>query len=909
MLRPHLRSKVGRRLFLSFLLAGLLPLGSLAVYAYFQVGGLLQAANAQRLRQDSKAYGMSLIQELNWRTQVLKAAASHARGVDPEAPTPDGFLGLETLQGAEHLSRAQLHHLDQGKAVLTLEQDREARLWVASHIPGQVISGRLELASLWRNDAAPENFCILDADARALFCSPSLPAPRQGDLPKLPAGQNSLAIAWRAGSEEYLASLWQARLRPAYAHSGLTVMVAESQTPLRQNLTNFRLVFFGLSTLAFGLALLLALAQIRRQMRPLEALAAGTQQLASGDFTARVQHSGNDEFGELAQAFNQMSDGLSNKFHLLEMLAELDRAILSSAEMDYLLQLVLQRIHAAIPSDFAGILRLDEEGNGLLLSPSGDQTLPSSWSCPDVAALLPQSADQAWYALEWKTLPTCLQSATPQLLTRALIFPVYINQRADSFLILAYRQAPKGLEDIVEAGRSLTDRLAVAASNLAWEEKLYHQGHYDALTDLPNRVLLRDRVEQAMMRADREQTSAAVLLIDLDNFKQINDSLGHAAGDELLVECARRLRASTRQSDTAARLGGDEFVMLIPDITRGNEPAFLDALARKLNAALVVPMLIAERTVTTPASIGIALYPDNADTFEDLLKMADAAMYASKRHQLGAYQFYSGGMNAEARNRFELTQELRAAISNDELLLYYQPKVLARSGQIVAAEALVRWRSPKRGLVPPMLFVPLLDQIGLGNWLGGWVMERACAQMAAWDRQGLPPITVSVNIAPAQFQEGHLVELIEATLSDHSMPAERLELEILEATAANDSPQIHATLTQLRAMGISIALDDFGTGYTSLVYLTQLPANVLKLDQAFIRNLTTEPRQHAVVERIIALAKVLNFEVVAEGVEEAPQMSALAEMRCDLIQGYLISRPVPPDEFAELLRANHATFV
>jgi diguanylate cyclase (GGDEF)-like protein len=410
---------------------------------------------------------------------------------------------------------------------------------------------------------------------------------------------------------------------------------------------------------------------------------------------------------------------------------------------------------------------------------------------------------------------------------------------------------------------------------------------------------LRDRVEQALLRAEREKTSVAVLLIDLDNFKQINDSLGHSAGDALLIECARRLHAAARQSDTAARLGGDEFILLVPDLVSNQAAAWLDALASRLNTLLATPMVIADRLVTTPASIGIALYPVNASGFEDLLKMADAAMYASKRQQPGAYQFYSGDMNAAVRSRFELTQDLRAAIGNDELVLYYQPKVSASSGRIVGAEALVRWASPQRGLLPPGMFVPLLDEIGLGNWLGDWVMERACAQMAEWDRQGLPPIPVSVNIAPAQFREGRIIERLTAILNDHALPASRIELEILEATAATGSSEIHATLSGLRAMGVRIALDDFGTGYSSLTQLKRHHLDLVKIDQNLIQAMDGAVSECALVETIISLAHLLGMQVIAEGVETERQLNLLREMGCEYAQGFLVARPMPAEDLAE----------
>jgi diguanylate cyclase (GGDEF)-like protein len=524
-------------------------------------------------------------------------------------------------------------------------------------------------------------------------------------------------------------------------------------------------------------------------------------------------------------------------------------------------------------------------------------------SCPGIRERLGPDAEQTWLHLQLDTpSDNCLRPLFDESLKEVLLFPSRVNGGLDSLLILAYEKRPDDFADIVAAGLSVADRLSVAASNLVWEGKLYHQAHYDALTDLPNRVLLRDRVEQALVRAERERTSVALMLLDLDNFKQVNDSLGHAAGDALLIECAQRLKSHIRQSDTVARLGGDEFILLVPELAPGSESDKLESLARKLNEVLALPILIAGRQITISVSIGIALHSDEAEDFEDLLRMADAAMYEAKRQQPGGFRFYSANINEKAQARFELVQDLREAISRQELILYYQPKFELAGRRIVGAEALARWNSPKRGLVPPGQFIHLLDEMGLTDWLSDWVLKTACAQMAAWDRLGLPPLSVSVNISPAQFQFGNLLEKVRSALDVNGLAPQRLEIEILETTAVDHSPEVRDTLAGLREMNVNIALDDFGTGYSSLVYLTQVPANILKLDRAFIINLVSDVRQQAIVERIIALAKVLNFCVVAEGVEEVVQMDLLAAMHCDVIQGYLISRPVPPDDFLHLLK-------
>jgi predicted signal transduction protein with EAL and GGDEF domain len=360
------------------------------------------------------------------------------------------------------------------------------------------------------------------------------------------------------------------------------------------------------------------------------------------------------------------------------------------------------------------------------------------------------------------------------------------------------------------------------------------------------------------------------------------------------------LARQVRSADTVARLGGDEFVILLTDLERGNEAVLVSSMAEKLLNALAEPMTLGEQTVKIEASIGIALYPENTETFEDLLKGADAAMYDSKRQMRGGYRFYSVEINQRAQERFHLAQELRQALERDEFLLYYQPKVETRSGNIIGAEALIRWQSPSRGMVPPGLFIWLLDEIGLSQAVGEWVLRTACAQLVAWDREGLPPIDISVNVSPSQLLENHFVESVFEIIALSGLSPHRIELEILEESAVDATSETRNKLQQLQSGGVKIALDDFGTGYSSLVYLTRIPANILKLDRGFIRDLATDPRQASIVSGIINLARSLGMQIIAEGVEEETQRAILEALDCDLIQGYLFSRPLPAREFAEL---------
>jgi diguanylate cyclase (GGDEF)-like protein len=909
-LTAGLRSRVAQRLFMLFLLAALIPTAGLALIAYQQVSDMLIDLNYRRLQQDAKAMGMSLIQRLMWREEALRLHL-------PEVTAPAGkdlkddhgeFLSV-AIVGPEKLvalEASQLDHLRRGKVLLQTSPAGEAMMTTAAGGSSHV-QARLQTASLWADEYAGENYCFLTITGRALYCSPDMPQPPADSWTNDPNAQrNSGVFAWRVGNEEHLAAYWRVPLQASLAHDGFIIVVSESRKDVLAVLSEFRQVFPAFVLLAMALATWLAIGQIRRQMRPLEQLEQHTRQLAQGDFAERIEVRGNDEFASLAGAFNRMSANLDHKFHLLQALGELDRAILSTSEMDTMIRLLLQHVPLAVACDSAGVLRFEGENNTFLWAADHTPVTPENIHLvsQDAHGFTDRPDEAAWFGLDMASPETrSLQHFAKQGATQVLVFPARVGKRLDSALVLAYRQAPPEMDEIVQAGRSLADRLAAAAFSISWEDKLYRQAHYDALTGLPNRTLLRDRVEQALLRAERENLSVALMLIDLDKFKDINDSLGHSAGDALLVACTEQLKKVARHTDTVARLGGDEFVVLIPDLPLAGAAAIVDRIASELGEELARPIDLSGREISSTASIGIALYPANGTEIEELLKNADAAMYESKRERYGGYRFYSDQMNLEIKVRFEMVQDLRKAMDHNEFFLVYQPKVEAATGRVVGAEALIRWASPRLGLVSPAHFIPMIDDIGMGNQLGQWVIETACAQMKAWDAAGMPPLTVSVNISPAQFRSDAILTQVRAALEDNALPADRLELEILESMAIGEAGGINDKLAELRQTGIGIALDDFGTGYSSLVYLTQLPANVLKIDRGFIIDVLEDPRKQAIVERIISLAQVLDYTVVAEGIEEEAQARMLGAMGCDLFQGYYFSKPLKPDDFQAFVRS------
>ena len=434
-----------------------------------------------------------------------------------------------------------------------------------------------------------------------------------------------------------------------------------------------------------------------------------------------------------------------------------------------------------------------------------------------------------------------------------------------------------------------------------YEEQLEHQASHDALTSLPNRNLLRDRVEQAIAHAGRDGCMAAVLFLDLDQFKFVNDSLGHDAGDRLLVEVAERLKSAVRQGDTVARLGGDEFVIVLSGVEHEEDAA---GIARKLQDVLQPAFIERKHELYITASQGIALYPRDGGDVATLLKNADIAMYRAKEEGCNNFQYFTMEMNARASDRLALEGGLRHALERDELVLYYQPQVDLRTGRVIGMEALLRWRHPDLGLVPPGKFIPLAEETGLIVPIGAWVLRHACAQNKAWQEAGLPPLMMAVNLSARQLRQIDLLDLVKSTLAETGLDPRLLELELTESMIMRDPGRVSEILQQFSAMGVSLSVDDFGTGYSSLSYLKRFPINKVKIDQSFVHDITTDPDDAAIAKTIISIAHDMKMRVIAEGVETEGQASFLRKHRCDEMQGYLFSKPVPAEEFERLLRAD-----
>ncbi|GAB3260127.1 putative bifunctional diguanylate cyclase/phosphodiesterase [Chitinimonas naiadis] len=443
-------------------------------------------------------------------------------------------------------------------------------------------------------------------------------------------------------------------------------------------------------------------------------------------------------------------------------------------------------------------------------------------------------------------------------------------------------------------------RTAVLASSLdEANQELQHLALHDNLTKLPNRVLLADRLAQAIQRIRRDNGHFALMFMDLDGFKGVNDAYGHRIGDLLLVTVAERITRSIRAQDTLARVGGDEMVLLCSV----NEPADAAAMAEKLTALIRAPYMIDGHELRISVSVGIAMYPGDGEHQDELLSNADAAMYHAKAQGRDAYRFFEASMNADMHRQLQLVQDLRQALARNELVLHYQPKFRAPAGPVIGVEALLRWQHPSRGLVPPNDFIPLAEKTGLILSIGAWVLDEACRQMRVWRDAGRSDWTIAVNLSAIQFSHPSLIQTVRDALDRHGLEPAGLTLEVTETTAMRDADASLGILQILHDMGVRISIDDFGTGYSSLLYLKRLPASELKIDRGFVRDLARDTEDAAIVAAIVALGHTLDLKIVAEGVETADQQAFLTRLGCNALQGFLLGKPMPADRLDEALQA------
>jgi diguanylate cyclase (GGDEF)-like protein/PAS domain S-box-containing protein len=566
--------------------------------------------------------------------------------------------------------------------------------------------------------------------------------------------------------------------------------------------------------------------------------------------------------------------------------------IVQGGELADVLTMVAAHVERAIANQQCAILLLDEKNRCLRIGAAS--SLPESYlQAADQFAQ--KFSDNGYSHFYWTGF---IELAAQHNLIVSRYEPILNSENRLLGMLTLYQKPPATKADL-DLGfiRQACNLAAISIERKRIEELVQHHASYDALTNLPNRRMFGDKLREEITKAQRGGSNVTLLFLDLDRFKAVNDTMGHEVGDMLLIEAASRIHACVRESDTVARLGGDEFVVLIPDVA---DISHLGRAAKNIVDALCLPFELNGHIAYVSASIGIASYPSDADNADKLVSCADQAMYAAKDAGRNGFHFYSEELSIRANERLTLELDLRHAIQQNELELYYQPKINLADGRVIGSEALLRWMHPQRGMVPPDKFISIAEDSGLILEIGEWVLRHGCKTACEWNGIGKPLHKVAINLSARQFQTGNLCTLVSTILDETACAPEWIELEITESLLLEEGGDALKTLNCFQQIGISIAIDDFGTGYSALSYLARFPINTLKIDRSFISNVTDQGYHAELVKAIISIAHSLNQKVVAEGVETAAQAETLRSYGCHIAQGYLYSKPVPKMAFASL---------
>lgn len=687
----------------------------------------------------------------------------------------------------------------------------------------------------------------------------SLPAVPSDQLPRLDEVNKSRSESGWLDSEEYFIGLVRMDMEEG---DPVVFAFGVSKEELAKNFEAFKksimavMLVITLIVLPFGVVVL-----NRVISRPIERLAFGVQTLERGEYVELESEDGSDELSQLARSFNTMSSALQSRE---EGLRKLSMAVEQSP-----VSVLITSPHGII-----------EYVNDSFVEISG-------YSREEVVGATPRllksgHTSQEQYRQLWETV-----------LAGKVWRGQFCNKRKDGTLF--WEEAV--ISPVKDAAGQITHLIAVKEDitiRKSYEEQLLHQANYDSLTGLPNRLLALDRLTVALAYAKRHDLAVAVLFVDLDDFKLVNDTLGHVVGDKLLVEVAKRFSQVMRDGDTVARLGGDEFLVVVPDVV---DPQEAETISEKVINTLLRPIELEGRMVYIGASVGVSLYPEDGQDSTILMRNADSAMYMAKEGGRNTFRFFTSAMNENALRRMDMESRLRLALDKGEFSVHFQPQVRALTGNLSGVEALLRWSNPVLGQVPPDIFIALAEDIGIIHEIGAWVLESACRQVCVWNEELETPLRVAVNVSPLQFRDQGLVDMVQRVLEKTCLPSELLELELTEGVLMDSNPEKDAMLGNLKALGITLTLDDFGTGYSSLSYLRRFPFDVLKIDRSFIRDITVDPADAELTHSIITMAHILKLQVVAEGVETVEQLRFLQQYGCDLIQGHLTGRPLAASEF------------
>lgn len=931
-IQPTWFGKITRRLFTIFLVFALIPTIALTAIALRYIDTTAQEQVTRSLKDDAATESNLLLGRLNF---VGDRLALYASRISPDDPDPIQLVSLAA--DATELLRLDTSEIGFLNNAMGISAPGEVQEQLAAGRPlllrspgGSPGAGKVFVvrardlgnpeAGLVRALITPiqalgepdtrnlrQELCVYDEHSQLTFSTdPELcrAFAEAGVVPSGHRADTSLPIA----GEDYYASFRQVFLTAAYNAPNWQLAVVQSRAGLFKASEDFRKFILAVASLVILSISLASIFFIRRQMSPLSIIMKGIQRVTQKDYSQDVEISSGDEFEDMADAFNTMSGRVSHQLVTMASMSDIDQLILSRVKKEDILQIVLEKTRDVLPCDGISMLLLDKAGDE---DDARVYRLAEGFHGELQIVAVALEAEQVQHALEQDyffvddnsaDLPAYLSADAKPTGSTFQIFPIRQEQQLVALIILGFENKPSPESDDITLALNYVDRIAVALANAEWEDRLFRQAHYDSLTGLPNRLAFLDRLGQNIIRAQREKQTFGVLFVDLDNFKLVNDSLGHPVGDQFIKIISERFSDCLRADDTVSRLGGDEFVITaLGSSSHALTVASVNQVANRILQAATEPLGVVGHEIRSSASIGIALYPKDGEDPETLLKNADTAMYHAKSLGRGKFQFYASELNEQLMELMHLSSDLRRALESEQFELYYQPKVDVASRKIVGAEALVRWNHPERGLVSPGAFIEAAESLGLISTLGNWTLEAACKQLRQWRDAEIEPVRISVNVSALQLQHDKVFEKVEDLLEQYELAGEDLELEITENVLVADMEATVAVLEQVRSLGVKVSIDDYGTGYSSLSYMKQLPVDALKIDRCFIVDICTDRADQAIVNSTIVLANSLGMSVIAEGVEEADQVALLQSYGCNQIQGYYFSRPMQSHPFTALL--------
>ena len=918
-----LKRGVGRRILGFFVIAGILPVFFTAGLAYYEIGRGLEQEVSSTLRDHAKDYGLNVLSRLQ---RMSKAADQLASVVESQGR--NGIVGNEYLLGDFEavwyvgdslevdvvnghregvVELADLSRIPAGPTFPSLVTSIDPagsdlvflrRINAASSQP-QVIALKPVANELWgpaENLPFSTDICVFSVGGGALHCSTDMAAGIHTQLTSASGRVNHKPLEWRNNGQDYLASAWQLFLAGEFNAPALDIVASQPASFALRSRADFSYVFVPALGLVIILVGLLSFNMVGRSLVPLQRLTMAARQVASGNLQSRVRIRSNDEFEWLGEAFNNMASQLERQISTLEAMSGIDRLILSGAKFEEVSESVVKHLINLTGCKAAGVIARDPDTPhwAKMISLCGEEFVHERIS-------LPMELGHNWCQPRQVSVEDVNPTVAPYKarflsydVMSVVLIPVVLEDDLKGILLLGSSTQLNMEKDSMSRCVDLAGRFAVALASAEREEALYRQAHFDELTGLPNRQLLKDRLEQQIVQSRRDQHTGALLYLDLDRFKEINDIYGHSVGDVVLAQAAERIVGETRDSDTVSRLGGDEFVVVMPHVESESQ---VRLAATRLLERLTESFSVRGDNHFVTASIGIVLFPDDGDSVETLLKNADAAMYRAKEAGRARFEFFSKKLNAESRRKIGLERDLRAAYRSNELEVYYQPQFDFSTGIISGAEALLRWQHGEEGFVSPAEFVPLAEDSDLIVDIGRWVIEQTCRDLQKILNKGLHPGSVSINVSTRQLREGRFISDVLEPLQRFGIHPGYLQLEITETTVAQNRDKAIDLLKTLREEGVRVAIDDFGTGYSSLSYLQQMPFDVIKIDKSFIDRIGAGDPSDNICRTIIKMAHELGKKAIAEGVEERHQVDFLKKHNCDYVQGFFYSRPLTMEDF------------